>query len=126
MGVIAGAVSTRGPPTGCSCPDDDALLTGATWPAAALDTSHSTGERKVKQHPVDERFLDTLPWREGQCACCQVRDRKVTEVDYVEEESGPGWSVMFCRPCVAYILMLERNVAVAGGHPYSPALPAMR
>lgn len=76
-------------------------------------------------HPDDEALLERLTFSRPHSRpnCDRCKKVAVTAiVMMVQGNSGPGWDVRYCRPCVAIRFVTCRRL---GGRGYVPArLPA--
>jgi hypothetical protein len=75
--------------------------------------------------PEDEAFLSARRWWKARCARCGHPDVATTEVGHIEQATGAGFGIRFCRACVVLVLNELRADAEEDGQPYEPRLPDM-
>lgn len=74
----------------------------------------STVERLPEQPVPVAVLLDAQKWQAATCADCDAPDVPTMVVSHVEANSGAGFEIRYCRPCVEQVLAEARVVRNRG------------
>lgn len=74
----------------------------------------------MSEAPEDTAFLDAQRWIVGTCARCDNPRVPTMAVGHIEGNSGPGYEIRFCRPCVLLVLKGARAERTRGFRPRLP------